>query len=176
MYIQLQTPASIGVYDERLAVILGYITLLIILAFFSTCRSFVTMITRLGMKDPQQVKWYQLMYKYHAYYWPVFWITFILHVLTALMHTDLPQFGDPDAVQHLYILASGLLSLIALIVLGFSCRIFTGIYHLFNGKSLTENHATGSFYNHHGMYWLVLLASIAVHLVFAYRHIGFWPS
>ncbi len=162
----LQAATSLSIYDERLSVTLGFITLVFVLAFFTTCRSFTSLLARLGFKDSLKVGWYQTFYKYHAYYWPVFWVTFVLHVTTALMHTDLPQLGDPDAAQHLYILASGLISFVALVTLGFSCRIFASLFHLFTGKSLTEGRVNSAFYKYHPIYWLVLLVSIAVLFIF----------
>ena len=168
-------PADIGLYGERLAVVLGYITLVSGLAAFATCRVCISLVEKAGFHDPLQHKWYRAIFKYHGYYWPVLWITLVLHVMTALMHTQFPQIGDPDAAIHLYILLAGLVSLIALIVLGFSCRTFGGIVNLFTGKTPLQFRLFGKFYMRHGLYWLILLAVFAVHFVFAYRHIGFWP-
>ncbi|GEM_PF-2317969 len=172
----VQIAENLGIYDERLSVILGFITLLFVFAFFCSCRVFISLVTRLGFKDPLQFKWYQAFHKYHVYYWPVFWTTFVLHVVTALLHTELPEFGDPDAPGHLYILGSGVISFIALMALGFSCRTFGGVFHIFTGKSLPESRENSAFYRHHFLYWIVLILTIAVHLIFSYQHIGFWPS
>ena len=165
-----------GLFDERLAVALGFISVVSALAAFTTCRSFITLVMKLGFKDPLQVKWYKAFYKYHGYYWPALWISLVLHVILALLHTQLPQIGDPDAVIHLYILVAGLVSFIAMIVLGFSCRVFGTFLNTRTGKPPLQFRLFGAFYKRHGLYWLILLATFAVHFIFAYRHIGFWPS
>ena len=169
-------PAEIGVYNERLTVIIGFVAVVLVLVVFSSCRSFASLLAGFRFKGPLQTKWYRAFYKYHAYYWPMLWLLVVLHVMTALMHTELPVAGDPDAAIHWYILGSGLIAFLSLVALGFSCRTFAGVFNILTGKSLTEGRLNGTFYGYHYLYWLVFLLATAMHLVFSYLHVGFWPG
>ena len=167
---------NIAIYNERLTIILGLITLLFALAAFTSCRCYPSLLTRLRLKDPSESGWYQTFNKYHAYYWWMLWLVLVLHVITALMHTELPAFGESEASIHRYILGTGLISFVSILVLGFSCRSLVKIIDLFAGKSPLEARAYDAFYKYHPYYWLFFFLIITAHLAFSYAHVGIWPG
>jgi hypothetical protein len=112
-----------AVYNERIAIILGLVTLVLALAIFASCRTFVSLLQRLGLENPSQNKFYQGFYKYHLYYWWGFGVSLLAHVMMVTLHTGLPKSGDPDAGVHWVILILGLASAVSGVVLFFSCRI-----------------------------------------------------
>jgi hypothetical protein len=172
----LQVASGPGLYGERLAVVLGFVTLISAVATFATCRSCLSFLTRLGLKNLTDKKWYRPFYKYHGYFWWVFVMGLFLHLLTALMHTSIPTEGDPDAQIHWIILAFSLSSLVPLGALLFSCRSSVALANLFLGKSLLSRSGFLSFYRYHTYFWLLFLLVLAGHLASSYIHIGFWPA
>jgi hypothetical protein len=164
-----------GLYGERLTVALGFVTLISAIATFATCRSCLSFLGRLGLKNLADSPWYRPFYKYHGYFWWVFVMGLVLHLLTALMHTAIPTSGDPDALSHLIILSLGLASLVLAIGVLASCRSLLGLLNLFREKSLLGENKYLSFYRFHSYYWLLLILLIAAHFTSSYIHIGIWP-
>lgn len=78
-----------SVYIHRLILALGIVNVLAILAVFFSCRSFVRMSNFFSGKDTLRNKLFNGFYKYHTYYWIIFWVSVFLHVITALAHTGL---------------------------------------------------------------------------------------
>ena len=99
--------ASAAVYGERTAIVLGFATLVLALAAFASCRTFASVLTRLGAKDPARNKAYRAFNRYHLYYWWFFGVAVLAHVMMATFHTGLPKAGDPDAGIHWVILGLG---------------------------------------------------------------------
>jgi len=172
----LSIPADTALYGEKLSIVLGFITAIAALATFTTCRNFIALVMKFGFMNPLQVRWYNKFYQSHGYYWPILWITLVLHIITALMHSKWPQAGAPDSVEHLNIFIAGLVSFVAMIVLGLSCRAFGVFVNTFTGQIPLEIRLFAEFYRHHGLYWFIFLTTFTVHFVFAYLHVGFWPS
>lgn len=167
---------NIGLYDERLTVVLGFVTLAAALATFVSCRTFLSFLERLGLKSPINAGWYKAFYKYHGYYWWVFVMGLILHLLTAVMHTAIPKAGDPDAPIHWTILGFALGAAAMTGAVLFSCRSLTGLLNTFTGKAPIGNKRYFSFYRYHSYYWLILILAIAGHFAASYVHIGVWPG
>lgn len=166
----------IGVYNERLAIVLGMITLVSALAIFASCRQFITLFTRLGWKNLVEAGAYRSFYRYHSYYWWGFWFVFVLHALTGIMHTGLNTTTDPDAYLHLYVLWSGLGAFLTVLVVFSSCRSPVNFIDLFRSKTVLTLNGYRFFYRYHSYYWLVFILLVAAHFVVGYIHTGIWPQ
>lgn len=167
---------GVALYGERLAVALGFATLVSAIVTFISCRSCLSFLSRLGLKNFTETKWYRVFFKYHGYAWPVFLFFLTLHLLTALMHTAIPTAGDPDAAIHWIILsfASGSFFFVGAVL--FSCRSLVNTINLFTGKNLVSNKIYLPFYRYHSFYWIILIAAIVGHFIAAYVHVGLWPT
>jgi hypothetical protein len=172
----LQIASGPSLYGERLAIALGFVTLMSAIATFATCRSCVSFLGRLGLKNLTDMKWYRPFYKYHGYFWWVFVMGLFLHLLTALMHTSIPTAGDPDAQIHWIILSLGLTSLVLVSSVLASCRSLAGLLNLFREKNLLSDKKYLPFYQFHSYYWLILIILIAAHFTSSYIHTGIWPE
>ncbi len=169
----LQISSGAALYGERLAVALGFVTLISAVATFATCRSCLSF---LGLKSPLDNRWYRPFYKLHGYYWWIFLMGLGLHLLTAVMHTAIPTAGDPDAQIHWIILSFAFVSLPLTAVVLSSCRSWVSLLSLFMEKGPLADRLYLSFYRYHSYYWLVFIGSIAGHFIAAYAHIGIWPG
>lgn len=172
---QIQTVGT-ALYAERLAVALGYATLVSAIVTFAACRSCLTFLNRLGLKNFANTKWYRSFYKYHGYAWPIFLFFLVLHLLTSLMHTEIPTAGDPDATIHWVVLSFAFGSFFFVGTVLFSCRSLVSAINLFSGKNLISNKMYLPFYKYHSFYWMVLILFIVGHFISAYIHIGLWPG
>jgi hypothetical protein len=171
----LQVASGPGLYGERLAIVLGFVTLISAVATFATCRSCLSLLGRFGLKNPLDMRWYRPLYKYHGYYWWVFLMGLFLHLLTAMMHTAIPIPGDPDAQIHWIILSLGFASLVLVVIMVSSCRSLVGLLNLFREKNLLSDKIYQLFYRFHSYYWLILFLLIAGHFTGSYIHTGVWP-
>jgi cytochrome b561 len=173
----LYTAATIStaLYGERLAVGLGFGTLLFSLATFTTCRSFSGLIRRVTKTNLTDFSWYRRYNSLHGYFWWFFVFIFALHLMAAVMHTAIPKAGDPDAGIHWFILSFGLAALVSTTVTLWSCRSWVSLMGMFTTNNLLQHKMYKTFYSAHAVFWLVLLAAIAGHFISAYIHVGFWP-
>jgi hypothetical protein len=165
-----------GLYGERLAVALGFVTLAFALATFASCRSCLSLLGRLHVKNPMETRPYRTFYKYHGYYWSIFLLTLILHLISAVMHTAIPTADDPDAQIHWVILGFAFGSLVSTGVVLSSCRSLVNLLNLFAEKGPLSNLRYQLFYQYHSYYWVLLILAIAGHVASAYLHTGIWPG
>jgi hypothetical protein len=165
-----------AVQNERLAIVLGVVVLVLGLAVFFSCRAWVSWLRRLGVPSPTRVRGYALFYRYHLYYWWAFGVLLVAHLLVAVLHTGLPQSSDPDAGVHWRILGLGLFSGISAAVSFSSCRVLPRLAAMATPRSPLNNIAYRIFFNYHSYYWLIVGVLVALHFVFAYRHAGIWPG
>ena len=115
-----------AIYNERLAIILGILTLISITAVFASCRICLSWISRLRMKNHTQIKIYAFFNKYHLYYWWAFGILLVAHFMVGVLHTGLPQANDPDANVHWFILGLGFFSAVTASSLFFLAGFYLG--------------------------------------------------
>jgi hypothetical protein len=165
-----------AIYNERLAIIFGLITLTSGLAAFFSCRTCVNWLIRIGMKNPLNNKGYSAFYKYHIYYWWSFGVLLVAHILVAVIHTGLPQAGDSDANIHWMILGFGLFSAITAVFLFSSCRIVPRLISRVKPGNPLKNLRYRSFFGFHSYFWGVLALLVVLHFVIAYNHAGVWPG
>ena len=170
-----QISSGAALYGERLAVALGFVTLISAVATFATCRSCLSFLSFFGLKNPIEARWYRPFYKYNGYYWWVFLLGLALHLLTSIMHTAIPTAGDPDAQIHWIILSFAFVSLILTAVALSSCRSMASFLGLFMEKGPMAHIFYQSFYRYHSYYWVVLISAIAGHFIAAFVHTGIWP-
>ena len=164
-----------AVYDERLAIILGLVTLLFGLTVFFSCRTCISWLSRLGLKNLTETRGYLMFYRYHLYYWWAFGVLVVAHFLIATVHTGLPQAGDPDANIHWTILGLGLFSFITALVTFSSCRVLPKIAAVVSPKSLFNNNTYKIFFRYHTYYWWIMALLVAAHFTVSYSHAGIWP-
>lgn len=164
------------VYLERVALALGWSSAVFALATVISCRSFVTLTNFLIRKNPMKIGAYQSFYKYHSYYWWVFGVSIVAHITTAVSHTGLPAFGDPDALTHLTILLVGFGGVLSNLVVFFSCRICTRLLAPFMPKSTFQSETYKLFFKYHSYIWWVFGALVAGHITAAFLHVGLWVA
>jgi len=171
-----QILGDLGIYYERIAVSLGFVTLAAALATFGSCRTFVTLISRHTGANLLDNRGYRSFYKYHGYYWWSLLIILVIHMLSAAMHTQLlPGTGDPDAFAHWMILGFAFGSIVAIAVQFLSCRTFPGVVHFFAAKSPAKSPAYKAFYELHAYYWWIFLVAVGGHFIAAAIHTNVWP-
>ena len=128
-----QIVGDLGLYYERIAVSLGFATLIAGLATFASCRSLVSLVTRYAHASLLENRAYRSFYKYHAYYWWSLLIIMAIHLASAAMHTGLlPAAGDPDALAHWLILGFAFGSLPSSSIEFASCRSFASLIDFFS--------------------------------------------
>jgi cytochrome b561 len=171
-----QISGQATVLSERIAIILGFITLGSAMATFASCRTFVSLLLRLGAGNPIHNKVYQSFNRYHGYYWWAFGVSVLTHIMMAIFHTGLPQAGDPDAGTHWIILILGMTTAIMGIVLFFSCRITPKLLAPLKSKSSRIDKIHRSFLRFHPYFWWVFVLLAAAHFAAAYLHAGLWPQ
>lgn len=165
-----------GQYNERLAILLGLITVAFAVAVFVSCRTCVVLLERLGLKNPTANKGYQVFYRYHGYYWWGFWFVLLLHALVGLMHGfSVPESIDPDAYLHVPILWLGVAAVGAALVMVSSCRSPLAFLNQFRGNPGPGGRVYRLFFQYHTYYWLVLALAVAAHFALGYYHAGIWP-
>ncbi len=167
---------NIIVYNERLAIILGFITLTFMMATLFSCRSFVSFLNRIGVKNPTKNPTYSSFFKYHSLYWWGFAFSIILHLLVGVMHISYSNPADPDAYLHTYILLAGGAAFVVTLVVYVSCRAFAGLLNLITGKSPSSGKVFASFYRWHNYYWIILILMFVAHFTFTYWHTGIWAN
>jgi hypothetical protein len=165
----------IAVYNERLAIILGLITLSCALATFVSCRSCFTLFDRIGLKNLSRTRTYKSFYRYHSYYWWAFLFVFMLHAVTGVMHTGLSSANDPDAYLHQYIFWFGIASFVGISIVISSCRSLVGFADMFRDKPSLTDRGYRVFYQQHTFYWLISFLLIIAHFTVGYLHAGIWP-
>jgi hypothetical protein len=165
------SPAA-TLFNERLAVILGFITLAAGIIVFITCRSFVDLLSRHGIK-PLSSRLYRAAYSWHIYYWWIFGIALVLHVLTAATHAVVS--GRVDFIFHWLILGLGLASLVVLVPVLLSCRSTALLLDVVAG-SLTRNKFYEWFYRRHGALWWPLAVVTLAHVSASVIHVNWWPT
>jgi len=172
-----QIAGDIGLYAERLAVSLGFVTFLAGVATFTSCRSFVSLLNRTGHRGLVENKAFRGFYKYHSYYWWAFSTVLVVHMLASVMHTGIiPVPGDPDAQAHLRTLWSALAVFVLFGVQFVSCRTFTGLVDLVSQKPPLTWRIYRGFYRYHSYYWWAFLAAVIGHITFSSLHTHFWPG
>jgi hypothetical protein len=171
-----QASSMAAIYNERVAITLGFATLVSAIAAFLSCRTCVSWLRRLGVKDPISFKGYATFYQYHVYYWWAFGILLVAHLMMAVIHTGLPQAGDPDAGVHWRILGMGFFSAVSGVVLFSSCRILPRLVTLATRKNPFHNFAYAAFFQKHSYFWSVMALLVAGHLIFSIIHTGVWPA
>jgi cytochrome b561 len=114
--------SSSALVNERLAVVLGMLTLLAAVAILASCRLVPSIMKRLH-KEPLQSPFYRSIYGLHSYFWWAFIVLLALHFLAAFMHSGFPVSGDPDAPIHWAVLSLALIAFLSFLMVLFSCRI-----------------------------------------------------
>jgi hypothetical protein len=174
MLFLIADPAAVN--GERVGIALGFLALGLGVAVFASCRSFVGLLERLGIKDPAGSRGYRAFNKFHMFYWWSFGVAVLAHLMMTTFHTGLPRPGDPDAGVHLTILMLGLASGLSSATLFFSCRISQRVLAPTMPGLSVSNRTYRSFFARHSYYWLVFGLFLAAHLVASYLHVGLWPA
>lgn len=167
---------SLSVYNERLAVVLGIMTLISALALFLSCRVCLRILPKIGCQNLIASRGFQRFLKYHTYYWWTFWLIFGIHLMSAIMHLGFGSTGDPDAYLHKYSVIFGVSALLVVLVASYSCRWVATLYRLFSERGPSDSKFFSMVYRYHAYYWLVFFLLIAAHFVVGYKHSGWWPT
>lgn len=171
----LEITGPTAIYNERIAIIMGIFTLMLALAVFLSCRTFFSLAHLLGWKTPGENKIYRVFNKYHVWYWWLFGVSLVAHIMMSVVHTGLPQAGDPDAGIHWIILILGLASAILAVIIFASCRFLPRVLSAQKSGGLLKNVRYNLFYRYHNYYWLLLLLMVAAHFTVSFLHAGIWP-
>ena len=167
---------DLGIYYERIAVVLGFVTLVASLATFTSCRSFISLMSRFTNNNLLENRAYKFFYKYHSYYWWSFLVVLAIHVMSATIHTELlPGPDDPDALEHWFILGFAFGTLGSFSIQFASCRTFTSLVDFFTQKNPVKSRVFKVFYRFHAYYWWIFLLTVAGHVTAAAIHTNVWP-
>jgi hypothetical protein len=169
------TASTAAFYNERVAIVLGIITLLLALAVFASCRTFVTTLARIGIKNIAANPAYRAFNKWHLYYWWFFGVFVLAHLTMGTIHTGLPQSGDPDAPVHWAILGLGLSSVFAGTTVFLSCRVTPKLVSHRIPKLSLNNKNYLEFFRNHAYFWLIFVIMAAAHIGVVFQHAGIWP-
>jgi hypothetical protein len=167
--------AANAVYNERLAIVLGLITLGLGIAAFLSCRTFASLFKLMGAKNGLGNRIYWSFTNYHLYYWWAFGVFLVAHLMVAVLHTGLPRAGDPDAGLHWLILLFGIFSAGSSSMIFASCRVLPRLSAMLTPRDPFSNSGYRWIFQHHAYYWLVFGLLTATHFVVAYNHAGIWP-
>jgi hypothetical protein len=174
--VLLQVSPFPHIYNERLAIIFGLITVFCgVLAFFS-CRTCIGWLGTFGLQNITKSKGYASFNKKHIYYWWGFGVFLGAHIMVAVVHSGFPQSGDPDAYIRWVILGLGLFSAAAAFGLFASCRVVPRLAAMAAPKNLFENALFKSYFQYDSYFWWILLLLVAVHFTLAFNYIGLWPG
>jgi hypothetical protein len=176
MPLNLLAQVNITVYNERLAIVLGFITLIFVLATLLSCRSFISFLKLFKIINPLENRAFNSFYKYHSFYWYGFILSVILHLLVGIMHVRVSDPTDPDAYLHLYILIAGAVAFLVTIFIFLSCRSFAVFLNIVEGKSPFSGKWFSSLFRKHEYYWIFLILAVVVHFAFIYLHTGIWVN
>lgn len=177
MTVSFQVAGDLGIYYERIAVTLGFVTLIASIATFASCRSFISLMSRFTHNSLLENRAYKSFYKYHSYYWWSFLIILVIHVMSATIHTELlPGPDAPDALEHWFILGFAFGTLVSISVQFSSCRSFVSLVNFFTQNNPGKFRAYNGFYRFHAYYWWIFLSVVAGHIIAAAVHTNFWPS
>ena len=168
-------PTDPVIINERIAIILGVVTLTLGIAAFASCKTCFSIFRRFGWGNPLDNKGYRLFFRYHSYYWWAFGIVLISHIFIAFVHTGLPQAGDPGAWIHWVILSLGLVTALSAGVQFFSCRICFKFLSRQKSSDFFNNRTLQPFFKFHSYYWIIFFLLAFVHFAAGYYHAGIWP-
>ena len=166
---------DLGLYGERTAVVLGFASLALFVSMGLTCRSFPVLARKIRLGGLVEKRAYRTFFGYHSFFWYGFFIVLVLHLLTGIMHTSLPQAGDPDEAIHWAILIFAGSVLLSLGLVFSSCRSCVSLFTMMRGHSPLHG-VYAAYYRLHSYLWLLLLLALVGHLTASYIHIGFWPT
>ena len=161
------------IYDERIAIILGWVTLALALSIFFSCRIFLGFLKRRGWQKLSESRAYQKFNSFHGTYWWAFYIVLVVHLLTAFGHIGIPQAADSDSPVHWTVLLTGLVGALMIGLIYFSCRSVNSLLSFFTSKGPAQLYP--SYFKSHSVIWLMFSLMIAVHVAVAFHHAGIWP-
>jgi hypothetical protein len=170
----ISTVSPGALYNERLAIVLGFVTLAAAVGVMASCRLVPFVLCALH-KDPSQSRFYQRLSRWHAYFWWIFIMVAVLHIFTAFFHTGFPKSGDSDAGVHWVILGLAFTSLVFFPLVLSTCRIVIPFWNVIGGKSPLGNRFYKWFYTRHGLWWWPWALAFLGHVAVAYAHTGIWP-
>jgi len=173
--VAMQAAGQSSPYEERAAIVLGVITVVLALAIFASCRTFASLLHRVGLKNVTQNRAYKSFNKYHSFLWWFMGVTLVSHLTLAFIHTGLPQAGDSDAYIHWRILGLGLSGAVVAATVFLSCRISPRLLTLGKPGRLLKNMFYRPFFGLHSYFWWFFIGVVAAHFLFGYRHVGIWP-
>ncbi len=178
MIYEFQALTGLEVYNERLAIVLGLLTLIIALFTLASCRSCLGVFRRLGLKDPLQNTAFHIFYQAHAYLWWALGFLLAMHIMVGAMHaayTISP--GDSDAYVHWRVIWAGVAGLV--LIGGFvvtSCRSFAHALDFLTNKPSMSMKIYRGFYRYHSYYWVIFILAALGHFLLGYFHAGIWPG
>jgi hypothetical protein len=172
----LQISIDVGVYNERLSIVLGFITLLLTLATLFSCRSFIFFLRHIGIKNPERNRFYAAFFKYHSLYWYGLVFILVLHPLAGIMHIVFTDSTDPDAYLHTWVLAAGAAAFAVILIILVSCRSLVAFLAFITGKNPLAGKYFAAFYRLHSYFWSILIILIVLHFTFSYLHTGIWVN
>jgi hypothetical protein len=172
----LQISVDVGVYNERLSIILGFLTLFLTLATLFSCRNFTSFLKLIGVKNPAGNKLYAAFFKYHSLYWYGLVFVLVLHPLVGIMHIVFTDSTDPDAYLHTWVLAAGAAAFALILIILVSCRSLVAFLGFITGKNPLAGKSFAAFYRLHAYFWFLLIIIIVLHFSFSYLHTGIWVN
>jgi hypothetical protein len=162
------TPQDI--YVHWLILVLGIGILVSGIAVITTCRNIAGFFHLLQGKDSFKTRLYKAYFKLHSYYWVVFFLLLVFHLMVTIVHIGLPSPGEPYALAHRVAFYASISNFLLVLVVFTSCRSFLSLYTLFSARTPLGSNFFKRFYNFHAVLWVLLIASILTHIAAGIIH------
>jgi hypothetical protein len=153
-----------------LIVSLGLGILLSGIAVITTCRSIAGFFHLLQGKDSFKTRLYKAYFKGHSYYWVAFYLLLVLHLFVTIPHIGVPSPGEPFGLVHWVAFYSSITNFLFVLAVFTSCRSFISLYTLFTARTPLGGSFFKRFYNFHAVLWVLLIASVLLHIVTGIIH------
>jgi hypothetical protein len=100
----------------------------------------------------------------------LFFLLVVLHLFVTIPHLGVPSPGEPYELSHWVAFYSSISNFVLVLAVFTSCRSFISLYNLFSTRSPMEGGFFKRFYSLHAVLWVLLIASVVVHIVAGIIH------
>jgi cytochrome b561 len=158
------------VYIHWLILSLGLGVFISGFAVLTSCRIFAGTFIGSDSQNSASMKFYRAYRRYHPYYWVIFWLVIVLHLMATIYHLRLPIAGEPYLFAHRIVIFTALANIFFILVVLSSCGSFANFLGFFTNRSPLANNAYRRFYKYHSYSWWALGISLSLHITFGMVH------
>jgi hypothetical protein len=156
---------AFDIYTHWLIFALGIGILVFGAAVYFSCRSFAIFFKIPWSKNSFWIRFYTVFYRYHSYYWNIFWFILILHLLVTIPHSGIPNPLAPFFRAQQVSFYSSIVNFVCVAAVLLSCRSISAFFSFFGADNLKSLNAYKKFYKYHSYIGMVLAVSVGTHIV-----------